>query len=154
MSSLKKIFSNSYFLLIIRVVLAFVFIYAGVEKIADPESFSKAIYNYKLFPEFTINFFAITIPWLEIICGVLLLFGIEIKANASIFSFLLLFFIVIILISLMRGLNIDCGCFGSSSPVAWNKIFENFFLLIGGILLILFSRDDLLLLRRDGKLEK
>ena len=150
---MSKILRNGFLLLALRIVIGFIFIYAGMEKIADPESFSKAVYNYKLFPDFLINFIAIAIPWIEVVSGILLIFGLEIKANASIISALLFLFVVIILISLIRGLNIDCGCFGGSSPVAWNKILENILMLIGSVIIIIFSEERLLIYPRGVKKE-
>ena len=144
---MKNIFSNKYLLLIFRIVLAFVFIYAGIEKIADPAGFSDSIHNYKILPLFTVNIFAIILPWTEFIAGLFLLFGIKVKENSFIISVLLAVFIIAIFISLLRGLNIDCGCFGTvnGSKVGAYKIVEDLVLLIMGILLIIFDSDFLTL---------
>jgi uncharacterized membrane protein YphA (DoxX/SURF4 family) len=138
---LNKILNNEYFLLTIRVVLAFVFIFAAISKAADPVGFSQSIYNYKLMPDFLINFLAIVFPWIELIAGILLFFGISVKENSAILSGLLLVFIVVIAISLLRGLNIDCGCFGTvaGSKVGLKKILENVGLLLLGLILIKYD---------------
>ncbi|MGQ9799758.1 MAG: MauE/DoxX family redox-associated membrane protein [Ignavibacterium sp.] len=142
---MNKIFSNENFLFLIRLVIALVFIYAGAEKISDPKSFSQAIYNYRLFPSEVINIFAITIPWLELISGILLLFGICVRENSAIIGTLLFVFIVLILISMIRGLDINCGCFGKGSPVGWKKIGENLLLLIFCLALVAFGSSKLIL---------
>lgn len=136
---MKKIFSNEYFLLVSRIVLAFVFIYAGAEKISDPNSFSQAIYNYRIFPNEMINIFAIILPWIELVSGILLLFGISVKENSAILGTLLLIFIILIGISMIRGLDINCGCFGKGTPVGWRKIGENTLMLILALALIAFD---------------
>lgn len=136
---MKKIFSNEYFLFLARVTLALVFIYAGIEKISDPKNFSQAIYNYRLFPIEVINLFAITLPWIELISGILLLFGISVKENSAILSVLLSVFTIAVLISIIRGLNIDCGCFGKGTQVGWKKIGENLLLLILSLALTAFG---------------
>ncbi|MFN3871946.1 MAG: MauE/DoxX family redox-associated membrane protein [Ignavibacterium sp.] len=136
---MKKIFSNQYFLLISRIIIAIVFIYAGAEKISDPKGFSQAIYNYRLFPIETINFLAITLPWLELVSGILLLFGVSVKENAAIIGTLLFVFIIAVAISMIRGLDIDCGCFGKGTPVGWRKIGENTLLLILCLALLAFD---------------
>lgn len=136
---MKKIFSNQYFLLVSRIVIAFVFIYAGAEKISDPNSFSQAIYNYRIFPNEMINIFAIILPWIELVSGILLLFGISVKENSAIIGSLLLIFIILIGISMLRGLDINCGCFGKGSPIGWRKIGENTLLLILTFALIAFD---------------
>lgn len=145
---MKKIFLNEYFLLTARIIIAFVFIYAGAEKISDPKSFSQAIYNYRLFPSEIINIFAITIPWIELISGILLLFGICVKENSAIIGTLLFIFIVLILISMIRGLDINCGCFGKGSPVGWKKIGENLLMLILCLALVAFGSSKFILTTR------
>jgi putative oxidoreductase len=140
---IKKILNNKYLLLIIRLVLGFIFIYAAVTKISDPEGFSQAIYNYKLLPLFLVNIFAILLPWIELSAGVLLIFGISVKENSAIISGLLIVFIIAVLISLFRGLDINCGCFGTvnGSKVGLQKILENIGLLVLGFILIKFDSN-------------
>ena len=136
-----KFLNNPYLLFVSRCILAFIFIFSGIEKIADPAGFSESILNYKLLPETWINIAGITIPWIELTAGVLLLFGISVKENAFIISSLLLIFILAIGISIARNLNIDCGCFGTSggTKVGFTKIGENIILLGLGVLLILYN---------------
>jgi uncharacterized membrane protein YphA (DoxX/SURF4 family) len=136
---MKKLFKNEYFLLFGRILVALVFIYAGAEKISDPKIFSQAIYNYRLLPIESVNIVAITLPWLELISGILLLFGVSVKENSAIIGTLLVIFIIAIFISMIRGLNIDCGCFGKSNPVGWKKIGENILLFIICIALLAFD---------------
>lgn len=139
--SLLKIFSNQYLLFAFRCILAIVFILSGIEKIADPAGFSESILNYKLLPEAFVNLPGITLPWIELTAGILLLFGISVKENSLIISSLLLVFIMAIGISIARGLNIDCGCFGTSggTKVGFTKIGENVILFFMGMLLIFFK---------------
>jgi len=148
---LNKILNNEYFLLTIRVVLGFVFIFAAISKAADPVGFSQSIYNYKLMPDFLINFFAIVFPWIELVAGILLIFGISVKENSAILSGLLVVFITAITISLARGLNIDCGCFGTveGSKVGLMKILENVGLLLLGLILIKYDSRFLSLTKHE-----
>jgi len=138
---MKNFFSNNVILLIIRIVLGFIFIYAGAEKISNPESFAISISNYRLIPISTINFLAITLPWIEIVSGTLLLFGISVKENSSIVFSLLFIFTIAIIISLLRGLSIECGCFGKGTQIGLMKLGENLLMLIGAFLLIIFGSD-------------
>ena len=138
---MKKIFSNKYFLLLCRIIIGFIFIYAGMEKISNPAEFAIAINNYKLFPFSLINIAALILPWIEVTAGILLIFGIKVKENAFIISSLLGIFTIAIIISLFRGLNIDCGCFGtlSGTKIGIQKLIENILMLLAGILLIYFG---------------
>lgn len=138
---LKKIFNNKHLLLSIRIFLGFIFVFAAITKVTDPTVFSQSIYNYKLMPDFTINFLAIAFPWIELVAGILLIFGVAVKENSAILSSLLFVFIIAIIISVARGLDIDCGCFGTvdGAKVGLVKILENVGLLILGTILIKFD---------------
>jgi uncharacterized membrane protein YphA (DoxX/SURF4 family) len=138
---MKNLFSNKYLLLVVRIVLGLIFIYAGAEKISDPEAFAVSISNYRLLPVVTLNFFAITLPWIELVTGLLILFGIAVKENSSIIFLMLLVFTIAIVISLFRGLSIDCGCFGKGSQIGLLKLGENILMLVVSLLLIVFGSD-------------
>lgn len=140
---MKSIFSNKYSILAIRIFIAFIFIFSGAEKIANPSAFSDSITNYKIFPLFSVNFIAIFIPWLELITGVLLLFGIWIKENALIINTLLCIFILLVAIAVFRGLDINCGCFGTkyAQKVGFLKIGENILLMFVTYLLYKFGGE-------------
>ncbi len=128
-----------YFLLLARIVLGFIFVYAGADKISNPESFSQAIQNYRLLPTEIINFFAITLPWLELTSGLLLIFGIKVRENSLILTSMLFVFTLAVAISMIRGLNFNCGCFGKPSPIGWQKLGENFLMLVLGFVLIVYN---------------
>jgi uncharacterized membrane protein YphA (DoxX/SURF4 family) len=135
--------NNKYLLLLLRIVIGIIFIYAAIEKISDPAAFSNSIYNYKLLPLSLVNLLAITLPWVELSAGLLLLFGIYVKENSAIISTLLIVFFIAIAISLARGLDIDCGCFGTSdgAKVSLIKLGENLVLIFISYLLIKFGSD-------------
>ena len=103
--------SNRYVILLSRFVLGIIFIYASIDKIIDPISFSSTIDNYHISPYSLNNIAALVIPWLELIIGVFLIFGIFINGSSFIAILLLLFFIFILTQALLRGINVDCGCF-------------------------------------------
>jgi len=138
---LNKLLNNKFLLLSIRIFFGFIFIFAAVTKVADPEGFSQSVYNYKLMPDFFINILAIAFPWIESVAGILLVFGISVKENSAILSGLLVVFIIAITISLARDLDIDCGCFGTvdGSKVGLKKILENIGLLLLGLILIKYN---------------
>jgi putative oxidoreductase len=141
--------SNKYLLLFIRVVLGILFIYSGVMKIIDTNFFVKSLENYKLLPVEALNIFALIIPWLELIIGILLLLGIFVKEGALLGSIMMVIFIVAIIIALSRGLNIECGCFGTAdaSKIGLLKIIEDFFILSGFLWLTLMGSDYLAIIK-------
>jgi uncharacterized membrane protein YphA (DoxX/SURF4 family) len=140
---MNNFLKNKYFLLICRVIIAFIFIYAGAEKISNPESFAVSISNYKILPTSLINIFAITLPWIELVSGVLLLLGIFVKENSIINLSLLFVFTLAIIISMFRGLNIDCGCFGADNKIGLLKLIENSLMILATFLLARYGSDFL-----------
>ena len=108
---MKNIISNSYIVLLSRFILGVIFIYASIDKIIDPVSFSSTIDNYHISPYFFNNIAALVIPWIELIIGVFLILGIFISGSSFIAILLLLFFIFILTQALLRGINVNCGCF-------------------------------------------
>lgn len=121
-----------------------VFIFAGAEKIADPNHFAIAISNYRVLPLFSLNILAVTLPWLEVITGILLLFGISVKENSVIIGSLTGIFTTMVFIAILRGLNIDCGCFGTSNAqqVGLLKIVENIGLILLSVHIYFFNNKS------------
>jgi len=145
----KKIFlilGKSYIQFLARLILGCIFIYASFHKITDPSQFADIIRNYKLFPEITINFFAVTLPWIELLAGVFLIVGKFVKGSSFILTGLLLIFIIAITINLIRGLNFDCGCFTSnkrgSEPLL--LLIRDVIILIPALIISFFSNKKLL----------
>jgi putative oxidoreductase len=99
--------------LLARLILGGVFLYAGTVKIIDPGAFAGDIANYRLLPHELINLLAITLPWIEVVAGALLVFGRWPKASALILTLLMVVFLIAIAQALARGLDIRCGCFGT-----------------------------------------
>ena len=141
---MRKLLSNKYLVLTSRIVLGIVFIFAGAEKIAGPDSFAVAISNYRIFPVFTLNIIAITLPWLEVVAGLLVIFGISIKENSAIIGTLMVAFTVMVFIALLRGLDIDCGCFGTfdAQKVGFQKILENVGLILLSFHVFFFNQNS------------
>ena len=101
------------FNLILRLIVGGVFIAAGVLKIIDPVTFAADIGNYRLLPHEVVNLMAITLPWIEVVAGLLLVLGIWNRASALILTLLMIVFLIAIGQALARGLDIRCGCFGT-----------------------------------------
>jgi uncharacterized membrane protein YphA (DoxX/SURF4 family) len=100
--------------LCLRIALGVVFIAASIDKIQNPGAFAESIANYRIVPYPFIHAMAITLPWLEIVIGCLLVLGVWTRANAAIAFGLLLVFVFAISQALIRNLDISCGCFVTS----------------------------------------
>ena len=112
-------------LLVLRVILGAIFIFAALPKIQDPPSFAHLVYNYKLLPLTMINMVALVLPWLELICGVFLIFGIWKQTVSSVVAGLLLIFILGLAINLAHGNAIQCGCFGNAATKTSTELFHD-----------------------------
>jgi len=96
----------------IRIVLSFLFIFAGATKAYDPSEFAREIARYQLVPWTVSVLGAIYLPWLEMLTGILLLLKRFERGALLIVTVLLLVFSGALASAMVRGLNIDCGCFG------------------------------------------
>lgn len=119
------------FALIARLVLAWVFINAGLPKIQDPVAFAASIEAYRVIGGTWALAAATVLPWLELVIGVGLVTPWLRRASAAVMVLLLSLFIALHLSAWARGLNIDCGCFGQSagSPDYHGLILRNLALL-------------------------
>ncbi|MBU2636496.1 MAG: DoxX family membrane protein [Bacteroidetes bacterium] len=127
----RKFIDNKLLTYIARVVVGFVLIIASVPKIAEPSTFAKSIQAYQIVPGFLVNLFALSIPWLELVIGIFLIFGLLLRGSSLLSAVLFSAFSVLIAVSLFRGLSIDCGCFGlDGAPLSWSRFFENIGLLL------------------------
>ena len=96
-----------------RLILGGVFIWAGIIKIINPLVFAQDISNYQVFPQSISFFLALFLPWIEIICGVFVLTGLFLRSSSAFLTCLLAGFLILIFVTLIRGIDVECGCFGS-----------------------------------------
>ncbi|RME36224.1 MAG: DoxX family protein, partial [Planctomycetota bacterium] len=77
---------------VVRVLLGWLFIYMGVLKLGHPIEFLKQIHQYHMLPvdpPEPMNLIAVTLPWLEILCGIGLVLGIWTRAAAIVVALML-----------------------------------------------------------------
>jgi uncharacterized membrane protein YphA (DoxX/SURF4 family) len=98
---------------LLRLLVGGVFVTAGILKIMNPAKFALDVANYRLLPHELNNLVAIMLPWIEVTAGILVLLGVWLRAAAGVITGLTVLFLVVIGSALARGLNIECGCFGT-----------------------------------------
>ncbi len=98
---------------VLRLLVGGAFVVAGALKIADPAKFALDVGNYRLVPHALVNLVAILVPWIEVTAGSFVLAGIWLRAAALVVTSLTVMFFAVIVSALARGLNIECGCFGT-----------------------------------------
>jgi putative oxidoreductase len=117
------------------------FLYAGAAKIFDPGGLASSIRAYDLsLPEWFVSLSAHSLPLFEILLGLYLVVGLFTRTAAWIANFLTVLFTLVLLQGALRGLEIDCGCFGSNSsdaPSLWIDVLRDLGLLLLGLQLVL-----------------
>ena len=114
------------FIIILRVILGCIFVYASYDKILDPGKFALDIANYHIVPMGFENLIALIIPWLELFIAIGLIAGLMVDGASIISGGLMALFILFIFQATLRGFNIECGCgLKEGEMVGWNKILEN-----------------------------
>jgi hypothetical protein len=134
---MRGFLTNKLLLHAARFLLGLVFLTAAVPKIAQPETFAASVEAYEILPIAVVNVVAILLPWTELLCAIFLIGGARVRPSAALLGSMLLVFIVAISIAVLRGLNINCGCYGGTgTPVGWGKVLEDVALLIPAWLLV------------------
>ena len=101
-----------------RLGLAAVWLFSGVPKALDPDQTYVAVRAYDVLPAVGVEVVAAVLPWLEIALGLLLLAGIGTRVVAVLSAGLLLVFVAGVTQAWVRGLAIDCGCFGGGGAIS------------------------------------
>lgn len=99
--------------LLCRLAVGGVFIYASLDKFQHPGAFAQAIHNYRLVPYGLLHPMAYLLPALEMAAGAFLVLGIWRRGAALLAGLMAVVFIVAIGSALLRGLDISCGCFNT-----------------------------------------
>ncbi|MGI8786542.1 MAG: MauE/DoxX family redox-associated membrane protein [Pyrinomonadaceae bacterium] len=130
-------------LLLIRLILFGIFALAGVGKLLDLEGSEKAVKAFGT-PEEYAKFFAVALPFAEIIFAVCLLFVETSWIGAIGATVLLLSFIGGMIWQLAQGNAPDCHCFGAihSEPVSKRSLIRNIIFAILAFSLILSGKNN------------
>jgi len=126
-----------------RLLLGGIFIYAGYSKIFLPNknlwpyfilkfsvslnlsNFATQVEAFKMLPPWGVQFVAHTLPFTEIILGLLLLIGWRLRIWASLLTVIMLGFFGVVLRAYLLHMNINCGCFAIPQPINLQKVLED-----------------------------
>jgi uncharacterized membrane protein YphA (DoxX/SURF4 family) len=109
----------------IRIAAGAVWIVAGAAKVGELRTFETQVAQYRLLPHVLTAAFAYALPFVELLVGLYLLVGLLTRAAAIVACVLLALFLIALAQAWARGLNLDCGCFGSlthSRVGAWSIV--------------------------------
>jgi putative oxidoreductase len=137
--------------IMVSLALTVIFIYAGVEKIRDPLQFADSIAAFAILPAALINLLALSLPSFEVACGVLLLWSSTRRVGALAVAVISVVFFAALLSALLRGLTLDCGCFGigaPSRPRMWLELGLD--VVLAGASLLIYLRSTIGSLQRPA----
>jgi uncharacterized membrane protein YphA (DoxX/SURF4 family) len=117
-----------------------VFLYAAWTKLREPWlMFAMTIDAYGILPQWAVLTVARTLPWAELALGLLLLSGKWLRVSASMASAILLAFFTILLRSYLKGMQIDCGCFGAGDVISPRTLLRDGGLLAAALTLAVLA---------------
>jgi uncharacterized membrane protein YphA (DoxX/SURF4 family) len=135
--------------LVLRLVLGLYFVYASLDKIADPAAFARIVYQWQVVGPVPSNMVAVVLPWVESVAGLLLIAGVWTRDAAGVVAVMLVVFLVAAGLVLARGIDVDnCGCTSVTAAetdtgwpptwmrgVGWYLIIRNLLMLAGALVL-------------------
>ena len=127
-----KIYTSQYFVLICRILIGALFIYASIDKIFHPVTFAQTFVNYNLAPLMFAPLVAVFVPWFELFTGLMLLTGYKQRLAAFCLTGLLTAFLAGLTINVLRGFQMDCGCFeffGMKENLDWFTVLRDVFFI-------------------------
>jgi len=144
-------------ILIGRLLIGAIFVYAGYSKIFLPNfipspmfalrfsiltnlsNFAMQVQSYELLSPGGVSFVAHTLPFAEIILGLLLLVGWQVRIWASMITLILLGFVAVVSRAYLLHMNIDCGCFATREPLTGYTVLRDAALAVLALLVTILA---------------
>lgn len=126
-----------------RLVLGGIFLYAGYAKLFYPNhnlwpyfilkfsitmnisNFAAQVAAFKLLPPWGVQFVAHTLPFTEILLGLLVLIGWRLRISVTLLTLIMLGFFGVVLRAYVLHMDINCGCFATPEPIDLQKVLED-----------------------------
>lgn len=129
----RKATWKGYFVLLLRLGFAAMFILAALPKFGDPEGFAVLVAQYQFLPAFSVYPFALLLPAFEILVALGLVLTRFTREFAFATTVLMVMFIIALTQALLRELGITCGCFDIEGA---QTLGESWFALIRDVALM------------------
>ena len=124
--------------LLARLALGAIFLYAAATKVPDMAAFAKDVANYRLLPAALVPFVAAVVVGIEIVVGLALATGLWARAAALVAAGMLVVFVAGLSQALLRGIDLRCGCFGGDDAADWWTVLRDLAMLVPA-LVVLFT---------------
>lgn len=140
-----------------RLLLGGIFVYAGISKIFFPNThlwpmfvlrfsistnlttFAEQVESYKLLSPAGVDFVAHTLPFAEILLGLLLLIGWGLRIWASLVTLLILGFLTVVTRAYLLHMDINCGCFATPEPLTLKTVIRDSLFAALAVLMTIFA---------------
>src|SRR5438105_13843206 len=144
-------------ILIVRLMLGGIFMYAGYSKIFRPNlilspwfalkfsittnlsTFGAQVESYRLLSAAGVSFVAHTLPFAEILLGLLLLIGWRLRIWASLVTLLMLAFLTVVTRAYLLHMDINCGCFATPEPLTFKTVIRDSLFTALALLMTVFA---------------
>jgi len=140
-----------------RLLLGGIFIYAGYSKMFLPNTnlwpyfilkfsislnlsnFATQVEAFKMLPPWGVQFVAHTLPFTEIVLGLLVLIGWRLRLWASLLTAIMFGFFFVVLRAYLLHMNINCGCFATPEIIGLKKVLEDAAMSLLALLMTYFA---------------
>jgi putative oxidoreductase len=117
-----------------QILIGLLFAWSGLAKLGDIQSFADQVHNFRIMPVALEHLVAMTLPWIELVASLALVLGIRARPAAVLVTLLLAVFTLGVAQAMVRGLDFECGCFGTAdgTTVGFKKLGQNLVMLLVG----------------------
>jgi len=143
-----------------RLVLGGIFVYAGFSKLLMPNThlwpmfvlkfsmsmnlstFAQQVESYKLISPEASQTVAHVLPFVEIVLGLLLLIGWQLRIWASVVTVIMVGFLTVVTRAYLLHMDINCGCFGTPEKLTGMTVLrDSVFVALALVMTILAFRE-------------
>jgi uncharacterized membrane protein YphA (DoxX/SURF4 family) len=138
--------------LVLRIVLGAIFLFAGVAKVGHADQFAAQIAGFRLLPQPAVAPLAVALPYLEILLGGYLVVGLFTRTAAWSAVALLAVFDLAVASAVVRGMTVSCGCFGpnDTTVTTWTEVARDAVFVLLAVIVALRPPGALAVDRRIG----
>lgn len=140
-----------------RLILGVIFIFAGYSKVFLPNNnlwplfilkfsltmnisnFATQVEAFKMLPPWGVQFVAHTLPFTEILLGLLVLIGWRLRIWATLLTLIMIGFFGAVLRAYLLHMNINCGCFATPEIIGLKKVLEDAALSLLALFMTVFA---------------
>jgi uncharacterized membrane protein YphA (DoxX/SURF4 family) len=152
MAVMRRVSWVDHAVLVLRVALGAIFLVAGAAKIGHAAYFAAQIAGFRILPSEVIAPMALVLPFLEVMLGGYLVLGLFTRASAWIAALMLMLFDLAIASAVVRGMAVNCGCFGPNdvTVTTWAEVARDALFVLLAVVVALRAPGTLALDRRIG----